>query len=61
MPAGRTFLGDAQRVRRGVFAAYRWQYIVSGLREPRFARMPGSMSTAEQSMRITSALAPPMS
>lgn len=53
--------GDAQRVRGGVFAAYRWQYIVSGVREPRFARMLGSMITAEQSMRITSALAPLMS
>jgi hypothetical protein len=52
---------EAERVRRGVFAAYRWQYIVSGVREPRFARMLGSMITAEQSMRITSALAPLMS
>lgn len=52
--------GDAQRVRRGVFAAYRWQYIVSGVREPRFAGMLGSMITADQSMRITNALAPLM-
>jgi len=48
----------AERVRAGVLDAYRWQYIASGIREPRFARILGSLVTAEQAARMQGALAP---
>lgn len=51
---------DVARVRDGVLAAYRWQYIVSGVREPRFRQILASMITVAQSARIGSALAPIM-
>jgi hypothetical protein len=51
---------DAGRVRAGVLGAYRWQYIVSGVREPRFARILGSLITPAQGTRIGEALAPLM-
>ena len=51
----------AERVRAGVLDAYRWQYIGSGIREPRFARILGSLVTAEQAARMQSALAPLLS
>jgi hypothetical protein len=44
-----------------VLGAYRWQYIVSGVEEPRFAKMLARMITADQSNRIGKALAPIMS
>lgn len=40
--------------------AYRWQYIVSGVREPRFNEILGSLITAIQGTRIQSALQPLM-
>ncbi|HEX6792223.1 MAG TPA: hypothetical protein VF304_00110 [Casimicrobiaceae bacterium] len=49
---------DAERVRAGVLGAYRWQYIVSGVQEPRFTGILGTLITADQSKRINSALAP---
>ena len=51
---------DAMRVRAGVLGAYRWQYIVSGVKEPRFAQALGSMITDAQGARVGSALAPIM-
>jgi hypothetical protein len=39
-------------------AAYRWQYIVSGVQDKRFAGVLGAMITAEQGARIGSALRP---
>ena len=39
-------------------AAYRWQYIVSGVQEPRFAEALNGLITAEQGARIGAALAP---
>ena len=39
-------------------AAYRWQYIVSGVQEPRFAGLLASLVTPEQHARIGAALAP---
>jgi hypothetical protein len=44
-----------------VLKAYRWQYIVSGVMEPRFQKLLASMSTAAQLNRIEAALAPLMS
>src|SRR5215831_4418127 len=49
---------DADRVRSGVLAAYRWQYIVSGVQEPRFAKILGGLITEGQGDRISKALAP---
>jgi len=49
--------GEAQ-IRAAVLKAYRWQYIVSGVRDPRFMGILGSMITPEQGDRIGAALAP---
>ena len=38
--------------------AYRWQYIVSGVQDPRFERILGTMINPEQAARIGQALAP---
>ena len=40
--------------------AYRWQYIVSGVMEPRFQKLLHEMVTAAQMQRIQGALAPLM-
>jgi hypothetical protein len=52
--------GEMDRVRAGVLEAYRWQYIVSGIKEPRFSRILGSLITDRQAARIGEALAPIM-
>jgi hypothetical protein len=49
---------EVERLRAGVLKAYRWQYIVSGVKEPRFGEILGGMITPEQSQRIGAALAP---
>jgi hypothetical protein len=49
---------EVEKIRAGVLAAYRWQYIVSGVRQPRFADALGSLITPEQGARIATALAP---
>jgi hypothetical protein len=49
---------QAERVRAGVLKAYRWQYIVSGVEEPRFMAILNDMITPEQAGRIGAALAP---
>lgn len=41
-----------------VLAAYRWQYIASGVREPRFADMLAGMLNEGQQKRVFDALAP---
>jgi len=46
------------QLRAGVLKAYRWQYIVSGVEDPRFMGILGSMITPEQASRIGQALAP---
>jgi uncharacterized membrane protein len=56
---GRTF--DANQVatiQQGMLDAYRWQYIVSGVQEPRFAHVLSSMVNDTQLARIQTALAP---
>jgi hypothetical protein len=57
--ASRTF-DDAEReqIHAAVLRAYRWQYIVSGVQEPRFATVLGSMITEAQGTRIGAALGP---
>jgi len=51
---------QAQRVREGVLYAYRWQYIISGVEEPRFQKILGGLISKEQFGRIGAALAPIM-
>ena len=56
---GRRFTAqETERLRAGVLKAYRWQYIVSGVEDPRFMGILGDMITQEQSARIGAALAP---
>lgn len=57
--AGRTF--DEQQIQSigaTMLAAYRWQYIVSGVQDPRYLELLGSMINAAQGARINDALAP---
>jgi hypothetical protein len=49
---------EQQQLKRVLLKAYRWQYIVSGVREPRFAALLESLTTAAQRERIGTALAP---
>jgi hypothetical protein len=58
---GRT-LSAAERdaVAASVLRAYRWQYIVSGVQDARFAKVIAGLVDAEQGARIGSALAPIM-
>jgi len=51
---------QSRRVRDGVLYAYRWQYIISGVEEPRFQKILGGMISEAQSGRIAAALAPIM-
>jgi hypothetical protein len=53
-------LTEAQQeaLRAAVLKAYRWQYIVTGVQEPRFQQVLGSLIDAQQSARIGQALAP---
>jgi hypothetical protein len=43
---------------KAMLRAYRWQYIVSGAQEPRFANLLGALVTREQAERIGAALGP---
>jgi hypothetical protein len=49
---------ESQRLDDTMLQAYRWQYIASGVKEPRFNQILGSMITGDQAARIGSALAP---
>jgi hypothetical protein len=49
---------QARAVHATMLAAYRWQYIVSGVQDPRFLELLGSMIDAGQGARIHAALAP---
>ena len=48
-------IADIQRV---VLGAYRWQYIITGVRHPHFGKLLAGMTTPAQMQRIQSALAP---
>jgi hypothetical protein len=57
--AGRAFSASEQAaIADVVLRAYRWQYIVSGVQEPRFAEVMAELVTPSQMERIGSALAP---
>jgi hypothetical protein len=59
--AGRAFTrAEAESIRAGFLKAYRWQYIVSGVMEPRFRTVLFGMVDAAQAERIGNALAPLM-
>ena len=49
---------EIRHIGEGVLAAYRWQYIVSGVENPRFREILGRMIDADQAARIGAALAP---
>jgi hypothetical protein len=51
---------EAGKLQAALLRAYRWQYIVSGVQEPRFTEILGSLVTPEQGERIATALAPIM-
>lgn len=50
--------GRAAQIEATVLKAYRWQYIVSGVMEPRFQKVLFSMLNEAQAARIHNALAP---
>ncbi len=57
MIAGRAFdAGERDHVRDGLLRAYRWQYILSGVQEPRFSGILGSLINEQQGERIRTAL-----
>src|SRR5262245_32716665 len=49
---------EKHRLESGVLAAYRWQYIVSGVQHKHFGRLLASMTTPAQMGRIQAALTP---
>lgn len=51
---------EAGQIRVGILAAYRWQYIISGVQHAHFGRLLTSMTTPEQMARIQKALTPIM-
>ncbi len=51
---------EVERINAGVLAAYRWQYIISGVEHAHFGRLLSSMTTPEQMTRIMTALQPIM-
>jgi len=57
--SGRSFSADQKRaIQATTLAAYRWQYILSGVQDARFLEILGSMINASQGARIHEALAP---
>jgi hypothetical protein len=57
--AGRRYTDEeAAEIHAGLLRAYRWQYIVSGVQHPHFARLLTGMTTQGQMGRIQAALAP---
>jgi len=56
---GRTLDENQKKnVKEVLLKAYRWQYIVSGVQEPRFNALLGNLTTEAQGERIGKALAP---
>lgn len=49
---------ETAQIRAQILAAYRWQYIVSGVQHPHFGRLLTHMTTEAQMSRIQAALAP---
>ena len=56
--AGRAFDPDQQQALHAtLLGAYRWQYVVSGVQDPRYLELLASMINADQGARINAALA----
>ena len=51
---------ETAQIKTSVLSAYRWQYIISGVRHPHFGRLLTSMTTPTQMSQIQAALAPIM-
>jgi hypothetical protein len=49
---------QVNQIKETVLAAYRWQYITSGVQDERFQKVLGGMITEAQMQRIGAALAP---
>jgi hypothetical protein len=59
LASSRTFrTAEQAAIRDVILKAYRWQYIVTGVREPRFNEALKSMVTPQQLERFTRAIAP---
>ncbi|WP_349734029.1 diiron oxygenase [Pseudomonas jessenii] len=59
--ASRSFsVDETAQIKACVLSAYRWQYIISGVRHPHFGRLLTQMTTPAQMSRIQTALAPIM-
>jgi hypothetical protein len=57
--AGKSFTAmEVERIGTCFLSAYRWQYITSGVQDPRFTGILGDMITPAQGDRIARALAP---
>jgi hypothetical protein len=54
----RFLASETGQIRATVLKAYRWQYIVAGVEQPRFQEILSGMITQSQSKRIAAALAP---
>ena len=55
----RDFSGEEiAQIETVMLSAYRWQYIISGVRQRHFSELLASMTTPEQMSRIQAALAP---
>ncbi len=52
---------EVAELKRTVLGAYRWQYIISGVRHPHFGKLLANLTTPAQMQRIQTALAPIMS
>jgi hypothetical protein len=51
---------EKEKIKKTMLAAYRWQYIVSGVQDERFQKVLGGMISEAQMKRIGAALAPIM-
>jgi hypothetical protein len=51
---------EVTNIKSVVLGAYRWQYIITGVRHPHFGKLLTSMTTPAQMLRIQTALAPIM-
>jgi hypothetical protein len=49
---------EVAEIKSTVLGAYRWQYIITGVRHPHFGKLLTSMTTPAQMARIQAALAP---
>ena len=56
--AGEYGEAEVEQIGAAVLGAYRWQYIVSGAKHPRFAELLSRLTTPEQGDRIGRALVP---